>query len=147
MVVTAKPQPPSIRIPLRNQGIFITRLEARPKSASREYALGSMTNIARTPTYPREATRETSFHGLAAPHFSGAFELLGHASRSMLKMPALKEMNRHMWGVGEAHTPHMSASFLAAALFSSLPGPRAAPGRRRRQEGGFRGLSFPCLGI
>jgi hypothetical protein len=102
-----------------------------------------MTKIARTPTYSREATRETSFHGLAAPHFSGAFELLGHASRSMLKMPALKEMNRHMWGVGEAHTPHMSASFLAAALFSSLPGPRAAPGRRRRQEGGGSWLVVP----
>ena len=65
---------------LRAKRFFITLLEARPKSASRECALGSMTNIARTPTYPREATRETSFHGLAPPHFSGAFELFGHAS-------------------------------------------------------------------
>jgi hypothetical protein len=40
-----------------------------------------MTKIARTPTYSRQATRETSFHGLAPPHFSGAFELFGHASR------------------------------------------------------------------
>ena len=40
-----------------------------------------MTKIARTPTYSREATRETSFHGLAPPHFSGAFEPFGHASR------------------------------------------------------------------
>jgi len=79
-----------------------------------------MTRIARTPTYSREATRETSFHGLTPPHFSGAFELFGHASRgerfarlpqagrsesgpgqevqatrSMLKMPTLKEMSRH----------------------------------------------------
>ena len=46
-----------------------------------------MTKIARSPTYSREATRETSFHGLAAPHFSGAFELFGQAS-SMPQAPS-----------------------------------------------------------
>ena len=45
----------------------------------------SMTKSARTPTYSREATRETSFHGLALPHFSGAFELFGHVSRRVMK--------------------------------------------------------------
>ena len=44
-----------------------------------------MTKIARTPTYSRQATRETSFHGLAPPHFSGAFELFGHASSRVMK--------------------------------------------------------------
>ena len=45
---------------------------------------GSMTKIARTPTYSREATRETSLHGLTPPHFSGAFELFGHAHSTMV---------------------------------------------------------------
>ena len=45
--------------------------------------------------------------------------------------------------VGEAHTPHMPASFLAVASFSSLPGPGAAPARRRRQEVGVSWLVVP----
>jgi len=64
-----------------------------------------MTNIARTPTYPREATRETSFHGLAAPHFSGAFELFGHASSGLLKNADERKEKSLCWGVGFAHTP------------------------------------------
>ena len=52
----------------------------------------------------------------------------------MLKIPTLKEMYRHMWGVSFADPPHMPVSFLAVAFFSSLLEADAA-----RQDPGAEG--------
>jgi hypothetical protein len=59
----------------------------------------SMTKIARTATYSREATREASFHGLAPPHFSGAFELFGHASGRVMKKPLARRREPFLSGI------------------------------------------------
>ena len=88
MVVGALPHPLHIRFSSPGKGHFHHPARSPAEKCLSGICIGdSMTKIARTPTYSRQATRETSFHGLALPHFSGTFELFGHVSRSVMKKP------------------------------------------------------------
>ena len=94
-----------------------------------------MTKTARTPTYSREATRETSFHGLTPPHFSGAFELFGHASRRGMKGPCFLRGIRAHGGWGFRPTTMCTVLFFGQGPSSSIcKGRTLGPGQDQGVE-------------
>jgi len=95
----------------------------------------SMTRIARTATYSREATRETSFHGLAPPHFPGAFELFGHASSRLLKKAVAGKEAGLSGSLGFAHAPTYADSSPSGLAYSACSWCRASSVRRLTAAG------------